>query len=150
MTDAEKLKESVDKVLKLHEEHTNALKDCVKQETLKSHVAPLAKELQEKLSDEMTKLEDENAFIISKATLVEVSLVTFPANPLATISEVKSKKDVTEVRQSMTAILLEAGYSNGLIKAAFAGNLANLLGVDSDKGYLELANHINKELEKLS
>ena len=91
--------------------------------------------------------EDENAFIISKAILMEVSLVTFPANPLATISEVKSMKDVTEVRQSMTAILLEAGYSNGLIKTAFAGNLANLLEVDSNKDYLELTNHINNELK---
>ena len=94
--------------------------------------------------------EDENAFIISKAILVEVSLVTFPANPLATISEVKSKSDVAEVRQSMTAILLEAGYSNGLIKAAFAGNLANLLEVDGTKDYLDVTNYINNELKKLS
>lgn len=94
--------------------------------------------------------EDQNAFIISKAILIEVSIVTFPANLLATISEVKSMKDVTEVRQSMTAILLEAGYSNGIIKAAFAGNLANLPGVGGNKEYSELAQHINRKLEKLS
>jgi HK97 family phage prohead protease len=77
--------------------------------------------------------EDKNAWIISKAILREVSLVTFPANPLATISDVKSLEDVKEVRQSMTAFLLEAGYSHGIIKAAFSGNLHSLPGADTDK-----------------
>ena len=40
-TDAEKLKESVDKVLKLDAQHKEALKDCVKQEDLKGNVDPL-------------------------------------------------------------------------------------------------------------
>ena len=91
-----------------------------------------------------------DAFLISIAILKEVSLVTFGANPPATISDVKSQKDVTELKQYMTALLLEAGYSNGLIKAAFSGNLSNLPGVVDNKDYSELTNHINNELIKLS
>ena len=91
----------------------------------------------------------EDAFLISKAILKEVSLVTFPANPPAEISDVKSKEDVIEIRQYMTALLREAGYSIGLIKAAFAGTLSNLPGVVDNKDYLELTNHINEELKKL-
>ena len=59
MTDAEKLKESVDKVLDLNKQHVDALLECIKQEDLKKHVDPLATKLQETLSKEMTKLEDE-------------------------------------------------------------------------------------------
>ena len=42
MTDAEKLKESVDKVLKLNKEHIEANLKCIKEEDLKNHVDPLA------------------------------------------------------------------------------------------------------------
>jgi len=44
---------------------------------------------------------DRRANIITKGRLREVSLVTFPANPLATISDVKNAKDIAEFKASI-------------------------------------------------
>jgi HK97 family phage prohead protease len=70
--------------------------------------------------------ESKDALIIQKAKLMEVSLVTFPANPLAKVSDVKSKSEALEVERTMAGILREAGYSRKLVESALSGKLLNL------------------------
>ncbi len=72
-----------------------------------------------------------DAFIIEEAKLMEVSLVTFPANPLATISEVKSKQEAIEAHRSMVGVLREAGYSKQLIERFSTDSLLNLQEADA-------------------
>lgn len=64
-----------------------------------------------------------DAYLIQEAKLMEVSLVTFPANSLATISDVKSKQKAIETEREMAGLLREAGYSKQLVKLALAGQL---------------------------
>ncbi len=66
---------------------------------------------------------ERDAYLIQEAKLMEVSLVTFPANPLATISEVKSKSEAIEAERAMSGILRDAGYSKQMVKLALSGQL---------------------------
>jgi HK97 family phage prohead protease len=72
------------------------------------------------------------ANILKRAEVIEGSMVTFPANPLATISEVKSKGDVSQLKREMSDILREAGYSRKLVNAVMAGNIDDLCEADED------------------
>jgi HK97 family phage prohead protease len=67
-----------------------------------------------------------DAFVIEKASLMEVSLVTFPANPLAKVSEIKSKQQAIEVERTMTGLLRDAGYSKEIVRRALSGDLFSL------------------------
>jgi len=60
--------------------------------------------------------EQREAYIISKAELREVSLVTFPANPLAKISDVKNANDQHELKLELISHLREAGYAKSLVE----------------------------------
>lgn len=65
---------------------------------------------------------------LKKVDLVELSLVTFPANPKARISSVKSA--ITE--RECEAILREAGFSRTEAKAFIAGGFKSLRPRDAD------------------
>ena len=85
--------------------------------------------------NDVTAIFDEarNAVALMKATIKEGSIVTFPANELAVISDVKSKEDAVKVKKTMSSILREAGYSKGIVEAALAGNLENLCETEQSK-----------------
>jgi len=88
------------------------------------------------------------ANIISMARLRETSLVTFPANPLARISDVKNAKDHAELKSRIVEALRN-GACGLSIKDAEAvcakglPGLGNLDGVD-DKGKEKLIEHLLK------
>lgn len=65
---------------------------------------------------------------LKKVDLIETSLVTFPANPKARISSVKSA--VTE--REIEAVLREAGLSRAEAKALIAGGFKSLRLRDAD------------------
>lgn len=154
MTDAEKLKESVDKVLKLNKEHTGALLECVKQEDLKKHIDPLAKELQEKLSGEMTKLEGE----ITKLEALEDAFSTLKQSQ--GYDKTGKKEEESEKRKAILNDLLRKGtgmQNNQPMdltvlskedQECFSKSLIS--GSNQDSGFMtinEMANEINR-LEK--
>jgi len=82
--------------------------------------------------------EDRQAVALLKASVKEGSIVTFPANELATISEIKTKEHVSEVKKTMGGLLREAGYSKGIVEAALAGNLDNLCETEDAKADQEI------------
>lgn len=71
---------------------------------------------------------DEPRRTLKKVDLVEVSLVTFPANPKARVSSVKSA--MTE--RELEAVLRDAGLSRVEAKALIAGGFKNLRLRDAD------------------
>ena len=95
--------------------------------------------------------EAREAFALTKAVVKEGSIVTFPANELAIVSDIKSKEDAATVKNTMSSILREAGYSKSIVEIALAGNLATLCKTDeAEKEMSELAKYINNELDKIS
>lgn len=88
-----------------------------------------------------------DAFIIEEAILKEISLVTFGANPLAKVYEVKTQADVNDVIESMGSFLREKGYSANMVSKALSGNLCSLIqSVDADKEeqMLDILAHIKQ------
>jgi len=82
--------------------------------------------------------------IIEKASLMEVSAVTFPMNPQATINMVKGQ--LPTVRE-FERILRDAGFSAQQAKAIIAGGFKTIqdvrdAGQDDDNGFTEAMNQL--------
>lgn len=60
---------------------------------------------------------------LEEVDLKEVSIVTFPANELATLSQVKSEDDKLEYIKGVESVLREAGYSRKDTQAILHGDL---------------------------
>jgi len=94
---------------------------------------------------------DRGANIITKAELREVSLVTFPANPLARISDVKNAKD----RADMKARIIESlrngvGFSIKDAEAFCATGFSGLGNLDGEDGMEKLGDALRKHLINLN
>ena len=81
------------------------------------------------------------ANIITKARLREVSLVTFEANPLAKISDVKSVKDVAMLKRQLERCLRDVGNVSKSFAESIIANGFNGLG--------ELVEHQNSKERQL-
>ena len=81
------------------------------------------------------------ANIITKARLREVSLVTFEANPLAKISDVKSVKDVAMLKRQLERCLRDVGNVSKSFAESIIANGFNGLG--------ELVEHKDSKERKL-
>ena len=82
-----------------------------------------------------------SANMLEEIDLKEVSVVTFPANDLARLSEIKSDEDLSLFKRQTESILREAGYSVADCKSIVAnGVTAQLIKRDAD------SNKDNKEL----
>jgi len=60
---------------------------------------------------------------LEEVDLKEVSIVTFPANELATLSQVKSEEDKLDYIKGVESVLREAGYSRKDTQAIMHGDL---------------------------
>lgn len=77
---------------------------------------------------------ERDANIITKGRLREVSLVTFPANPMARISDVKDKKDLAELKSRAIEALRNAGeFSKKDAETIAARGLRNLGNPDCER-----------------
>lgn len=94
---------------------------------------------------------DRGANIITKAELREVSLVTFPANPLARISDVKNAKDKAEFKARIIEALRNGvGLSIKDAETFCAVGFSGLGNLDGDKsGMKELTAALRKNLINL-
>jgi HK97 family phage prohead protease len=88
---------------------------------------------------------DEPRRTLKKVELVEVSLVTFPANDKARVSQVKSDLTIRDAE----AALRDVGFSQSEAKAIVAGGFKNLPQRDVD-GMGQLAAQLQRNIELLT
>ena len=88
---------------------------------------------------------DEPRRLLKKVELVEISLVTFPANPKARVQSVKSELNIRIAEQS----LRDAGFSRTEAKAILAEGFKSISQRDAD-GMELLAAQIRKNIETLT
>lgn len=89
---------------------------------------------------------DEPRFTIKKADLMEISLVTFPANGRARVDQVKSEL----TKRDLERVLRDAGLSRSEAKAVLAkGYDALSLRDAADSGVDELAAMLRRNIENL-
>jgi HK97 family phage prohead protease len=88
---------------------------------------------------------DEPRRTLKKVELVEVSLVTFPANDKARVSQVKSDLTIRDAE----AALRDVGFSQSEAKAIVAGGFKNLPQRDVD-GIGQLAEQLRRNIELLT
>lgn len=89
---------------------------------------------------------------ITKAELMEVSVVTFPANQEALVSGVKSRIERGELisKRELEAALRDVGFSQRQAKAIVAEGWAGLQQRDADDDLRELSQSISKLIERIN
>jgi HK97 family phage prohead protease len=87
---------------------------------------------------------------LKKVDLWEVSVVTFPANPAAQISSVKSAIDAIETVRDAEAFLRDVGRLSNAQAAAFIGRFKSLSGQRESDELGDLVNAIKRSTAVLS
>ena len=94
--------------------------------------------------------DDKNVRILTKVDLQEVSLVTFPANDYARVSNINgaANQNIVPTERELEAILRNSGLSRRQAKGVIACGYKSLVDGD-DRDLFELADYINRLAEDI-